>query len=155
MNNTQLPSMLHHRTLSNLSSHAHDEDLFSSITGLDDLAGVNGGGSLDDDLSFDDNDDSLMDSKGASSGGPARKGKNRNNSSSTAEKKATHNAVERARRESLNARFLVLADMLPGMVSSIPLSFLIPVLRLTSFPYCYRPKSSALQKQQSSTSPSI
>lgn len=93
--------MLHQRTLSNLSAA---EDLFSSITGLDDLAG-------DDDLSFDDGFDDSLDQK---AGGPAKKGKNR--PASTAEKKATHNAVERARRESLNARFLVLADMLPGMV---------------------------------------
>lgn len=117
MNNPQLPSMLHHRTISNLSSLSQ-EDLFSSITGLDDLAGAQGAGQGDDDLSFDDIDDSLVDSKAgnAASTGTSRKGKNRL-ASSTAEKKATHNAVERARRESLNARFLVLADMLPGMVS--------------------------------------
>lgn len=99
----QMPSMLHHRTLSNLSAA---EDLFSSITGLDDLAG-------EDDESFDDIEDSL-DGGDRKSGSAAKKGKNR--PASTAEKKATHNAVERARRESLNARFLVLADMLPGMV---------------------------------------
>jgi hypothetical protein len=81
------------------------EDLFSSITGFDDLA-------ADDDLSFDDVDDET----GSSAGDGKRAGrKNKLRSSSTAEKKATHNAVERARRESLNARFLVLADMLPGM----------------------------------------
>jgi hypothetical protein len=95
--------MLHHRTLSNLSAA---EDLFSSITGLDDLAG-------EDDESFDDIEDSL-DGGDRKPGSAAKKGKNR--PASTAEKKATHNAVERARRESLNARFLVLADMLPGMV---------------------------------------
>lgn len=54
----------------------------------------------------DESKDSVGDLKGA------RKLKR---TASTAEKKATHNAVERARRESLNGRFLVLADMLPGM----------------------------------------
>lgn len=99
----ELPSILHQRTLSNLSAA---EDLFSSITGLDDLA-------ADDDLSFDDIEDSLDGGDRKSGSTAAKKGKNR--PASTAEKKATHNAVERARRESLNARFLVLADMLPGM----------------------------------------
>lgn len=36
---------------------------------------------------------------------------------STAERRATHNAVERARRESLNGRFMDLAGALPNMVN--------------------------------------
>jgi hypothetical protein len=110
------PNALHQRTISNFSSHhghhvsvaSTDEDLFSSITGLDDLVGE------EDDLSFDDgfDGDDLTSNKN-STGASKRKIR----AASTAEKKATHNAVERARRESLNARFLVLADMLPGMVS--------------------------------------
>jgi len=97
---TNMPKMpVHSRTLSSVSSTA--EDLFSSITGFDDLAN-------DDDLSLDDMEDG-GDGTGKSG---AKKGKRL---TSTAEKKATHNAVERARRESLNVRFLVLADMLPGM----------------------------------------
>jgi len=36
---------------------------------------------------------------------------------STAERRASHNAVERARRESLNVRFLELANALPSMAS--------------------------------------
>jgi hypothetical protein len=37
---------------------------------------------------------------------------------STAERRANHNAIERARRETLNGRFLDLAAALPSMVSS-------------------------------------
>lgn len=151
-----LPSMIHHRTLSNLSSQ--HEDLFSSITGLDDLGGSGLG---DDDLSYDDIDDSLLvDGSNNKTGGPARKGKGGRNASSTAEKKATHNAVERARRESLNARFLVLADMLPGMVSSRDYHYnfgpCLPLTNLFSL-WCsiIRPKSNEPPKPQSSTNQSI
>jgi len=103
---------MHGRTLSMVSSNGGD-DIFASFADGD-----------EDGLSFDDLDAEgrdglgpLDDSLGASHGagganGAARKGKKL---ASTAEKKATHNAVERARRESLNTRFLVLADMLPGM----------------------------------------
>lgn len=115
----------HTRTLSSVSSlGGHSEDLFHSITGFDDLAN-------DEDLSFDldddvkdgamqmmgagNNDDDDMGLNGEKGTGPQKKGKRQQ--ASTAEKKATHNAVERARRESLNGRFLVLADMLPGMNS--------------------------------------
>lgn len=108
----------HQRQSSEMStvsmSGNRQKDQFSSIAGLDDLAG-------DDDLSFDDLEDSkdilcdlVSDDKngGAFIGGNGKKLKR---PASSAEKKATHNAVERARRESLNARFLVLADLLPGM----------------------------------------
>ncbi|KAJ7120597.1 hypothetical protein C8R43DRAFT_1241606 [Mycena crocata] len=51
----------------------------------------------------------------STSGGPARtvKPKQRNN----AERRASHNAVERQRREALNARFLDLAAMLPNLAN--------------------------------------
>ena len=110
---------MHGRTLSMVSSNGGD-DIFASFADGD-----------EDGLSFDDLDAEgrdglgpLDDSLGASHGagganGAARKGKKL---ASTAEKKATHNAVERARRESLNTRFLVLADMLPGMVGSARVS---------------------------------
>ena len=38
---------------------------------------------------------------------------------STAAKRATHNAVERARRESLNGRFMELAHVLPNMACAL------------------------------------
>lgn len=105
----------HQRTISSVSSiPGVDEDIFHTLSGFDNF------GNEDDDISFDDFDEnrdglerstSSLGDDGASDK-PARKGKKQ---TSTAEKKATHNAVERARRESLNGRFLVLADMLPGM----------------------------------------
>lgn len=48
--------------------------------------------------------------------GPAPKRKSRR-PPSTAERRATHNAVERARRESLNGRFIDLAQALPSMAN--------------------------------------
>ena len=76
------------------------------------FANISAMGAFDDDQSFgfddiDEEKDVIGDLPGS-----GKKGKL---GSSTAEKKATHNAVERARRESLNGRFLVLADMIPGM----------------------------------------
>ncbi|CAE7069134.1 unnamed protein product [Rhizoctonia solani] len=50
----------------------------------------------------------------ASAGAVRRKPSRRAN---TAERRATHNAVERARRETLNSRFLDLAALLPNLVS--------------------------------------
>ncbi|CAK5283676.1 unnamed protein product [Mycena citricolor] len=41
----------------------------------------------------------------------------RNRRATTAERRATHNAVERARRETLNGRFLTLASILPPLAS--------------------------------------
>jgi len=105
----------HQRTISSVSSiPGVDDDIFHTLSGFDNF------GNEDDDISFDDfdeNRDGLEMSTSSlgddgTSDKPARKGKKQ---TSTAEKKATHNAVERARRESLNGRFLVLADMLPGM----------------------------------------
>lgn len=94
----------HHRNHS-LASFSGDEDPFSSITGFDDFAN-------EDDLDLNDMDE-CKDSLGDLIKGDAAKKMRRLTSS--ADKKATHNAVERARRESLNTRFLVLADLLPGM----------------------------------------
>lgn len=50
----------------------------------------------------------------AAAGAVRRKPSRRAN---TAERRATHNAVERARRETLNSRFLDLAALLPNLVS--------------------------------------
>jgi hypothetical protein len=50
----------------------------------------------------------------ASQSGPAKRSSRRAN---TAERRATHNAVERARRETLNSRFLDLAAMLPNLAA--------------------------------------
>lgn len=81
------------------------EDFFSTIPIFDDI--VN-----EDDFESDDIDetkDGLADLLRSDAATKLRR------PASTAEKKATHNAVERARRESLNTRFLVLAELLPGM----------------------------------------
>lgn len=96
-----------HTTLS-----TNDDNLFVSLgNSFDDLNNED-----DEDLSFDDDAVNGDDAKAATAAA-TKAGKKSKLAPSTAEKKATHNAVERARRESLNARFLVLADMLPGMVS--------------------------------------
>lgn len=51
--------------------------------------------------------------------GPTTAGSNnaKRGKASSAERRATHNAIERARRESLNGRFLELANALPTMAN--------------------------------------
>jgi hypothetical protein len=95
-----------------LSGSASGDDFFASVTGFDDF------GNGEDDLDLMDGEDESKDSLGDLQDGTSGAARKLKRPPSTAEKKATHNAVERARRESLNGRFLVLADMLPGMVSS-------------------------------------
>lgn len=100
-----------------------------SSTGGDDIfASMSMSGFEDEDgISFDDLEQESRDGLGpldasttsSNAGGAGNGAKKGKKLTSTAEKKATHNAVERARRESLNTRFLVLADMLPGMVCCI------------------------------------
>ncbi|KAG8760211.1 hypothetical protein FRC11_000734 [Ceratobasidium sp. 423] len=51
----------------------------------------------------------------SAAGGAVRRKPSRR--ANTAERRATHNAVERARRETLNSRFLDLAALLPNLVS--------------------------------------
>jgi len=109
--NNEMAANAHKRqnSMVSLSGSASGDDFFASVTGFDDF------GNGEDDLDLMDGEDESKDSLGDlqdGTGGAARKLKR---PPSTAEKKATHNAVERARRESLNGRFLVLADMLPGM----------------------------------------
>ncbi|KAL0571852.1 hypothetical protein V5O48_010104 [Marasmius crinis-equi] len=58
------------------------------------------------------NSNSNSNSNTGGSGKPQRKASRR---ASTAERRATHNAVERARREVLNGRFLDLAKILPNL----------------------------------------
>ncbi|KAJ8090167.1 hypothetical protein PM082_018754 [Marasmius tenuissimus] len=58
------------------------------------------------------NNNSNSSSNTGGSGKPPRKASRR---ASTAERRATHNAVERARREVLNGRFLDLAKILPNL----------------------------------------
>ncbi|KAL7005440.1 hypothetical protein EMMF5_004994 [Cystobasidiomycetes sp. EMM_F5] len=91
---------------------SHGEDLFASIPAFAD----------EDDFGYDDITEDRDTLGELSTSQVKRAALKRSNSmgtatvgSTTAEKKATHNAVERARRESLNTRFLVLADLLPGM----------------------------------------
>lgn len=57
----------------------------------------------------------LDDSARNSAGGPIRRKPSRR--ANTAERRATHNAVERQRRETLNGRFLDLAALLPNLAS--------------------------------------
>lgn len=126
MNNEMAASSAHKRRTSTVSLGGNtSDDLFASVTGFEDF----GNGEDDFDLmdGEDESKDSLGDLQDGSGSGAARKLKR---PPSTAEKKATHNAVERARRESLNGRFLVLADMLPGMVCD-PTLLPIVTARLT------------------------
>lgn len=75
-------------------------------------------GLQDDEQEEDEDGDSLGDRLGASkrraslSGNVSKRAK-----ASSAERRATHNAIERARRESLNGRFLELASALPTMAN--------------------------------------
>lgn len=136
----QRPS--HQHTLSSASfvsaQSDSNEDFFSSINGLDDFGG-------DDDL-FDMDDESRDEVKDLASDASGKNKKSKRLGANTAEKKATHNAVERARRESLNTRFLVLADMLHGMVSTMAADIAYASRKLThatgqhqaSFKGCYR-----------------
>ncbi|KAI7962821.1 hypothetical protein MJO28_000915 [Puccinia striiformis f. sp. tritici] len=83
----------------------------------------------DDDLGDDDVLDGFLqsnptDSKGRSNYHPYARNESKHTGSqgsklkaTTAERRATHNAIERARRESLNGRFLELARALPTMQS--------------------------------------
>ncbi|GAA6059299.1 hypothetical protein JCM10212_005879 [Sporobolomyces blumeae] len=63
----------------------------------------------------DDDDQSLDPTSSLSTNGSKPKRSNNRKGPANADKRATHNAVERARRESLNGRFTVLAESLPTM----------------------------------------
>ncbi|GAA5831497.1 hypothetical protein JCM3766R1_001777 [Sporobolomyces carnicolor] len=70
-----------------------------------------------DQLGLDDDEDDVKaydQPSGAQANGKPKRANNRKGPGN-ADKRATHNAVERARRESLNGRFSVLAESLPTM----------------------------------------
>ncbi|GAA5946584.1 hypothetical protein JCM3765_000309 [Sporobolomyces pararoseus] len=84
-----------------LNPLAFDDD-FQNDLGLD-----------DDELDYDH---SQQQQNNSSSSAPTKPKRNNNRKGpGNADKRATHNAVERARRESLNGRFSVLAESLPTM----------------------------------------
>ena len=100
---TQLNLSHSHTDDSSPNSEENSYQLDDGFTGFDDFDGFNAV-----DTNFLANDDAAVD---ASANGK-RKGRR---PPSTAERRATHNAVERARRESLNGRFMELASALPAM----------------------------------------
>ena len=68
----------------------------------------------DDDLDFGDEHDGSLEPSSASGSQLVKKKRNNNRKGpQNADKRATHNAVERKRRESLNTRFIDLAKALP------------------------------------------
>ncbi|GAA5866159.1 hypothetical protein JCM1840_005093 [Sporobolomyces johnsonii] len=68
-----------------------------------------------DDLGLEDDDDVQQQQAPANSSKPKRS--NNRKGPANADKRATHNAIERARRESLNGRFMTLAEALPTMAN--------------------------------------
>ncbi|KAL8284086.1 hypothetical protein RQP46_005199 [Phenoliferia psychrophenolica] len=64
-----------------------------------------------------------------------------------ADKRATHNAIERARRESLNGRFMTLAEALPSMVNVKRPSKSIIVNKALDFVFDAQVKEHALIKE--------
>lgn len=75
-------------------------------------------GVRDDDQDEDDDGDSVGDQAGTAKRRPSLVGSSsKRTKASSAERRATHNAIERARRESLNGRFLELASALPTMAN--------------------------------------
>ncbi|GAA5925004.1 hypothetical protein JCM1841_004047 [Sporobolomyces salmonicolor] len=68
-----------------------------------------------DDLGLEDDDDVQQQQARADSSKPKRS--NNRKGPANADKRATHNAIERARRESLNGRFMTLAEALPTMAN--------------------------------------
>ncbi|GAA6009221.1 hypothetical protein JCM11491_004233 [Sporobolomyces phaffii] len=87
------------------SSSADFEDGLNPLAFDDDFGNDNG---LED-----DDDEGRFDHEGEQPSKPKRS--NNRKGPGNADKRATHNAVERARRESLNGRFSVLAESLPTM----------------------------------------
>lgn len=82
-----------------------------------------------------------------SSAGPKRKGRR---APSTAEKRANHNAIERARRESLNGRFMELAQALPNLNAAKRPSKNAIVVKSLEYVLAARHRESALEAQASS-----
>lgn len=93
------------------SSSADFEDGLNPLAFDDDFQ--NDLGLEDDDLEYDQ---TQQQQDNSSSSAPTKPKRNNNRKGpGNADKRATHNAVERARRESLNGRFSVLAESLPTM----------------------------------------
>jgi len=93
----------------------------------------------DDDLKdnlFDEDDARPKKSTGRKGSGPG-----------AADKRATHNAIERARRESLNGRFMTLAEALPSMANVKRPSKSIIVNRALDFVFDAQVKEHALIKE--------
>lgn len=94
------------------SSHSAEYDDALNPLVFDDDFGTELG--LNDD--GDDDDDDRDDLAGSNAGTTSKpKRSNNRKGPGNADKRATHNAVERARRESLNGRFTTLAESLPTM----------------------------------------
>lgn len=99
------------------------------------------------DLDFDlgDEDDITgLPKQHDSAAGPVRRSRR---PPSTAERKATHNAVERARRESLNGRFMELATALPTMAHVKRPSKAIIVNKSLEYIYDTRARQDLLAKE--------
>ncbi|ORY82381.1 hypothetical protein BCR35DRAFT_82804 [Leucosporidium creatinivorum] len=79
----------------------------------------------------EDQDQFLLDDKPA----PSNKKSNGRKGPGAADKRATHNAIERARRESLNGRFMTLAEALPSMAKVKRPSKSVIVQNALSFVY--------------------
>lgn len=112
--------------VSDESYHGHDDHTATTqangVHDFDDVLGFSQGtqassfdvSALDhgDGLGDLDGFDNPLDASEDASSGPKRRSRRAPN---TAERRATHNAVERARRETLNGRFMDLAAALPSM----------------------------------------
>ncbi|GAA5938234.1 uncharacterized protein JCM15063_000675 [Sporobolomyces koalae] len=93
------------------SSSADFDEALNPLTFDDEFANEHDN---EHDLGLDeDEDDARYEQQSAQTTKPKRS--NNRKGPGNAEKRATHNAVERARRESLNGRFTVLAESLPTM----------------------------------------
>jgi len=90
--------------------------------------------------------DALSQSLGAGEVNTGEKRKSRR-PPSTAERRATHNAVERARRESLNGRFMELASALPTMASVKRPSKSVIVAKSLEYVYATEDRERALREE--------